>query len=161
MRVTTAFNKLLAIDDANVVSVTFATDGVVVGLRHRRRRPTCPCGWRGRAVYDRSTRRWRHLDLGASKLFLEAEIRRLHCRRCDRVRTEDVAWARPSARHTRDFEDVVAWLAQEMARTPICGLLRVGWDTVGRIVERVTADRLDERRLEKLVWIGGSVRRSV
>ncbi|MGH2969159.1 MAG: helix-turn-helix domain-containing protein [Solirubrobacteraceae bacterium] len=54
------------------------------------------------------------------------------------------------ARHTRDFEGVVAWLAQQMARTPICGLLRIGWDTVGRIVARVVADR----RLEGLVCIG-------
>src|SRR4051794_29554767 len=38
-----------------------------------------------------------------------------------------------------------------MARTPICGLLRIGWDTVGRIVERVVADHLAERRLEGLV----------
>ena len=67
---------------------------------------------------------------------------------------EAVPWARAGSRYTRDFEDVVAWLAQQMARTPICGLLRVGWDTVGRIVARVTADRLDERRLEGLVCIG-------
>ena len=41
-----------------------------------------------------------------------------------------------------------------MAKTPICGLLRIGWDTVGRIVERVVADHLDERRLDGLVCIG-------
>ena len=35
-------------------------------------------------------------------------------------------------RYTRDFEDVVAWLAQQMAKTPIAGLLRIAWDTVGR-----------------------------
>ena len=58
------------------------------------------------------------------------------------------------SRYRRDFEDVVAWLAQQMARTPICGLLRIGWDTVGRIVERLTADRLDERRLDGLILIG-------
>jgi len=45
------------------------------------------------------------------------------------------------AHHTRDFEDTVAWLAQQMAKTPITRLLRIGWDTVGRIVERVVADR--------------------
>ncbi len=67
---------------------------------------------------------------------------------------EPVPWARPGAHHTRDFEDVVAWLAQQMAKTPITGLLGVGWDTVGRIVARVTADHLDERRLESLVCIG-------
>ena len=33
-------------------------------------------------------------------------------------------------------------------------LLRIAWDTVGRIVERVVADHLDERRLEGLVAIG-------
>ena len=65
-----------------------------------------------------------------------------------------VPWARPGARHTRDFEDVVAWLAQQMAKTPITGLLQIGWDTVGRIVARVTADHLDERRLEGLIAIG-------
>jgi hypothetical protein len=66
---------------------------------------------------DRSTRRWRHLDLGAARLYLQAEIRRLACRRCGRVRTETVAWARPAARFTRDFEDVVADLAQRTDKT--------------------------------------------
>jgi transposase len=47
-----------------------------------------------------------------------------------------------------------AWLAQQMAKTPIAGLLRIGWDTVGRIVERVVADHLDHRRLEGLIAIG-------
>jgi transposase len=65
-----------------------------------------------------------------------------------------VPWARPRAHHTRDFEDVVAWLAQQMARTPIAAMLRVGWDTVGRIVDRVVADQLDDRRLVGLVAIG-------
>jgi hypothetical protein len=31
---------------------------------------------------------------------------------------------------------------------------RIGWDTVGRIVKRVVADHLDERRLDGLVQIG-------
>ncbi len=57
-------------------------------------------------------------------------------------------------RSTRDFEDVVAWLAQQMAKTPIAGLLRIGWDTVGRIVQRVVTDHLDDTRLQGLVAIG-------
>ena len=48
----------------------------------------------------------------------------------------------------------VAWLAQQMAKTPIAALLRIGWDSVGRIVQRVMADRLDARRLHGLVAIG-------
>ena len=154
MRVTTAFNTMLAIVGASVTSVTFAPEGVVVGLRRRRRRPVCPCGWKGRAIYDRSVRRWRHLDLGAARLFLEAEIRRLDCRGCGRVRTEDVPWARPRARHTRDFEDVVAWLAQRTDKTTITKLLRTSWESVSGIVGRVVAEHLDTRRLQGLYRIG-------
>ena len=58
------------------------------------------------------------------------------------------------AHYAHDFEDVTAWLAQQVAKTPIAGLLRIAWDTVGRIVERVVADHLDERRLNGLVAIG-------
>jgi transposase len=105
-------------------------------------------------VYDRSVRRWRHIDLGVSKLLLEAEIRRFHCQVCDRVRTETVGWARPAARHTRDFEDVVAWLAQHTDKTTITRLLRTSWETVAAIVERVVTEHTDGRRLANLVRIG-------
>jgi transposase len=156
VRVTTAFKRLLRLPGASVLDVSFAADAVIVTVRLRRRRRVCAaCGQTGGGleIHDRRVKRWRHLDLGASRCVIECELRLLRCRSCG-VRMEPVPWARPGAAHTRDFEDVVAWLAQQMARTPICGLLRIGWDTVGRIVERVTADHLDERRLEGLVCIG-------
>src|SRR5207247_6408971 len=85
---------------------------------------------------------------------IECELRRLRCPGCGKVHLEPVPWARAGAPYTRDFEDVCAWLAQQMAKTPIAGLLRIGWDSVGRIVERVMADHLDARRLDGLVAIG-------
>jgi transposase len=154
VRATTAFNKMLAIPGANVTGVQFSPSGIVVGLRRRGRRLRCPCGWSTRAVYDRSTRRWRHLDLGAARLFLEAEIRRLACRACGRVRTETVPWARPGARFTRDFEDVVVYLAQRTDKTTITRLLRCSWEAVAAIVTRVVAEHLDDTRLEGLHRIG-------
>jgi transposase len=154
VRVTTAFNKILSIPSVSVASVAFTPDGVVVGLRRRKSRPRCPCGWRATGSYDSSVRRWRHLDLGASKLLLEAEIRRLRCRPCGRVVTEQVPWARPRARHSRDFEDTVAWLAQRSDKTTITRLLRTSWETVAGIVERVVAEQIDTRRLTGLLRIG-------
>ena len=41
-----------------------------------------------------------------------------------------------------------------MEKKRIEGLLRVDWDKVGRIVERIIADDLDERSLEGMVEIG-------
>ena len=155
MRVTTAFNRLLCLPGASVTDVSFGGEGVIVTVRLRRRRRVCSgCGQSGRQlqIHDRRVKRWRHLDLGATRCVIECELRLLRCATCG-VRSEPVPWARPGAHHTRDFEDVVAWLAQQMAKTPIAGLHRDGWDTVGRIVARVVADHLDERRLEGLVAI--------
>jgi len=156
VRVTTAFNRLLGLPGASVIDVSFTAVGVIVTVRLRRRRRVCAgCGQTGRrlTIHDRRVKRWRHLDLGASRCILECELRRLRCPDCG-VRAEPVPWARPGARHTRDFEDTVAWLAQQMAFAPIARLLRVGWHSIGPIVARVTADFLDERRLDGLVCVG-------
>jgi len=154
VRVSTAFNKIVGIVGATVASVTFTPEGIVVGLRRRRTKLACPCGWKTRAVYDRHARRWRHLDLAGSKLWLETEIRRLHCRRCQRVRTEEVPWARPGARHSRDLQDLVAYMAQRMDKTTVTRLLRVSWEAVARIVVDVVTDQLDPARLDGLFRIG-------
>ena len=154
MRATTAFNKMLAVPGAHVVAVTFTPSAIVVDLRRRSHRLLCPCGWSTRAVYDRSQRHWRGLDLGAARLVLRGEIRRLHCRRCGRVRTEAVPWARSGARFTRDFEDVVGWLAQRMDKTAVSRLLRCSWEAVAGIVTRVVADHIDDTRLDEVYRIG-------
>ena len=154
MRVTTAFNKMLAVPGATVAGVAFTPEGVVVTLRRRSRRLRCPCGTSTGSTYDRRVRRWRHLDLGACKLHLEAEIRRLRCPRCERVRTEEVPWARPGARLTRDLEDLIAFMAQRMDKTTVARLLRVSWEAVARAVIRVVDEGIDDARLDELYRIG-------
>jgi transposase len=156
MRVTTAFNRLLGLPGASVIDVSFSTQALIVTVRLRRRRRICSgCGQADShlQIHGRRVKRWRHLDLGASRCIIECELRRLRCPSCG-IALEPVPWARPGAAHTRDFEDVVAWLAQQMAKTPIAGLLRIAWDTVGRIVERVVSEHLDETRLAGLVAVG-------
>lgn len=154
MRVTTAFNRMLDLPGAWVRSVTFAPEGIVVGVSRRGRLHRCPCGFTTRARYDTSTRRWRHLDAAACKLWLEADLARVECADCGRVRTEEVPWARPGARHTRDFENVVAWLCQRSDKTTVSTLLRCAWKTVDAIVVRVVDEHLDDSRLDDLFNLG-------
>ena len=42
--------------------------------------------------------------------------------------------------HTRDFDDLAAWLAVRTSKSAVMELLRVAWRTVGSIVTRVNAD---------------------
>ena len=153
MRATTAVNRILNLPGASVTGVRFCPEGVVVAVRLRRRRRVCSrCGQLCAATHDTVVCRWRHLDLGAQRCYVVAAIRRVKCPDCG-VRVEAVPWAR-GPRFTRDFEDVVAFLAQQMAKAPIARLMRIAWDTVGAIVERVIAERLDPRRLDGLSFIG-------
>jgi transposase len=66
-----------------------------------------------------------------------------------------VPWARRGAGHTRDFDDLAAWLAVRTSKSAVCELLRIAWRTVGSIVARVNAD-IDARvdRLDGLRRIG-------
>jgi Transposase/Helix-turn-helix domain of transposase family ISL3 len=65
-----------------------------------------------------------------------------------------VPFARHRAAFSRDFEQLVAWLATRTDMSTIRRLVRIDWATVGRIIERVTADELDPDRLENLFEIG-------
>jgi transposase len=154
VRVTTALNRVLALPGASVTGVRLSAEGVIVTVRVRRRRMACSvCGQVYGAMHDRRLRRWRHLDLAGYRCFVQYELRRVECRDCG-VRVEAVPWARSGARHTREFEQLVAFCAQRMAKSQVQALLRIAWETVGQIITRVVADRLDERRLEGLTRIG-------
>ena len=154
MRVTTAFNRMLRFPRASVQDVAFGSEGVIVTVRLRRKRTVCSgCGTRGLAIKEHRVKSWRHLDLGATRCHVECLLRRLYCPGCGDV-YEQVPWARAGSPYTRDFEDVVAFLAQQMAKTPITRLMRIGWRSVGKILARVVADKLDLGRLDGLVQIG-------
>ncbi|MBA2273740.1 MAG: ISL3 family transposase [Actinobacteria bacterium] len=156
MRVTTAFKHLLRLPGVNVTGVVFQSNRVIVTVALRRRRLACPlCDHSTRARYDLRDvdSRWRHLDLGAWRLEVRARLRRLRCPDHG-VRVECVPFARHRSEFTRDFEDLVAWLAAKTDKSAIERLLRIAWRTVGAIVERVVSDELDPERLNDLFEIG-------
>ena len=156
MRVTTAFKRLLRLDGVNVTSVVFGLNVITVTVALRRRRLVCPhCGHRTRFRYDTRScpSSWRHLDLGTWRVQVQARLRRLRCP-THGVVVEAVPFARPGAHLTRDFDDLLAWLATRMDKTAIARLCRVSWRTVGRACERVVAAELEPGRLDGLFRIG-------
>ena len=154
MRVTTALNRMLGLPGAWVRDVAFGSEAVIVTVVLRRKRPVCSgCGARGLKIKDHREKRWRHLDLGAPRCVIECRLRRLYCPGCGDV-YEAVPWARAGSPYTRDFDDLCAWLAQQMSQTQVTNLMRIAWESVGKILERVVADKLDHGRLDGLAWIG-------
>jgi transposase len=117
--------------------------------RCSRCRRRCP-GYDGGDVQ----RRWRTLDVGTTKAYLQAAAPRVECDEHGVV-VAHVPWARPGARHTWVFEDTCAWLAAHAAMSVLTVLLRIAWRTVAAIVTRVVADGRDTNDLlAGLVRIG-------
>jgi transposase len=144
------WRRLLGVDDRTVIErVEFdeEADAVVAHVRPRRLRKR-RCGRCGRRSpgYDQGEgrRRWRALDLGEVRSFLEAEAPRVDCAEHGPTVVQ-FPWARHGAGHTRAFDDVVAWLAVHASKTAVVELVRIAWATVGAIVSRV----VDEARAAK------------
>jgi transposase len=155
MRVTSAFSRLLDLPGVWVRSVSLEPDRVRVSVALRRRRLHCPkCSYstRHRENKQHHDSVWRHLDLGRWRLEVHARLRRLRCPEHG-VHVEGVPFARDGARFTRDFEDLVAWLATKTDKTATCRLTRIDWQTIGRIIERVGDELLDAERLSDLFEI--------
>ena len=105
------------------------------GLCQRR----CP-----RYDHGEGRRRWRGPDLGLLRSFLEADAPRVSCPEHGVV-VASVPWARHGARHTKVFEDTVAWMATRTSKSTLEVLLRIAWRTVGAIVTRVVAEGVAAR----------------
>ncbi len=149
MRVTAAFSRLLDLPGVWVKKVRFGPGRVVVWVALRRKRLCCPkCSYSTMArenVQDHDSV-WRAVDLGLWRLEIRCRLRRLRCPEHG-AHVEGVPFARDGARFTRDFEDVVAWLATKTDQTATCRLLRIDWETVGRIIKRVGEELLPADRL--------------
>ena len=117
-------------------------DAVVVSVRpNARARSRCGrCGRRSPG-YDQGAgrRRWRGLDAGTTRVFIEADVPRVRCR-LHGPTVIQVPWARHDVGHTRDFDAMAAWLAVRTSKSATCQLLRVAWRTVGSIITRVNND---------------------
>ena len=120
---------------------------------------SCECGRCGRKapVYDagQGRRRWRCVDAGPWKCYIEADAFRVACPECG-VTVRRVPWAAHGSWFTYSFEETVCWLALSMSKTACKKLMRIEWRTVGDICKRVV-DRLEGKRppiLDGLVRIG-------
>jgi len=98
----------------------------------KREKGRCGICHRRAPLYDkgRGKRRWRCLDVGAQKVYVEAETPRVCCREHSVV-TAAVPWARHNSRFTRGFEATAAWLCTHTAHSVVSEFMRVEWHTVG------------------------------
>lgn len=151
----TFLRRILQLQALVVLKAFVEADGAVVQVRRRgHAKARCPqhgCPLQGALVAHK--KRWRHLDLGPTRLYLEADVREGRCPRCDGRRVEAVPWAAHRAEHTSAFDRYVARLVQLTDQTAVSTLAKVAWRTVGAIISRVVAACGPKNLLDDLVGI--------
>jgi transposase len=154
VRVAKVLETLLGITGIVVESAEVSSEGVVFDVRPRRKKPRCGgCGKRAPGYDRREPRQWRHLNLGATRIWLRYAPRRVECARCGVV-NEQVPWGSAAGWFSAMFEETTAYLARVADKTSVTKIMGIAWVTVGKIVERIVGERLDSSRLDGLCFIG-------
>ena len=135
-----------------VLGVSIEGDGVVVSVRPWKREALrCPvCGAKCECHDHLSKRRWRALDIGRAKCWLEYAPARVRCPEHG-VHEERLPWSRTArSRFTRDFEDWVACLAIHGPLSWVARQARVEWHSIGGICGRVYDEIQAQRGVGRL-----------
>ena len=82
-------------------------------------------GW-----YDRKLRRVRDLSCGDTRIFLEAEVRRLDCRHCGKVKCERLDFLADNPLYTQRFAYYVGRRCRSATIKDVAAELKLDWHTV-------------------------------
>jgi transposase len=149
VRVSSVLRRLLGIEQAVIERVELGSCGLIthmrVGARQRLRCSRCRkrCG---KHDNGQGRRRWRALDMGSTRSFIEADAPRVRCAEHGVV-VAHVPWASPGSGFTHEFEQQTAYLAVNASQKVVAELMRIAWRTVGRILQRVVSVALAGRDL--------------
>ena len=143
MHTKSLIKRLLKIEKIVIIDIYFETTDkedmlIVCAKPPSRDTRRCPiCGKRCQG-YDSSSkiRRWRSLDFGSQRVFIEAAAPRVKCLEHG-VLVAKVPWARHASDYTYDFEMAVTWLALHTTAQDVSEYFRIKWHTVGSIARRV------------------------
>ena len=162
MHINTVIKRLLRIEKIVVEDVYFedavGEEAFIVQARppsrEKRRCPICNKRCPGYDLADRK-RRWRSLDFGSLRVYIEANAPRIKCPKHG-VLVAKVPWARHKADYTYDFESSVTWLALHATAQDVSEYFRIKWHTVGKIAKRVQDDieKSEPSRFDNLEAIG-------
>ena len=162
MHTSSLIKRLLRIEKIvikNVYFENYAEEEMLIIHAHPQSRDTnrCPlCGKRCPG-YDSATkmRRWRSLDFGSQRVYIEAFTPRVKCPEHGVV-VAKVPWARHNSAYTLDFETAVTWFALHATAQDVSEYFRIDWPTVGSIAKRVqdSLEKSGPSRFDNLVAIG-------
>ena len=162
MHTKSLIKRLLKIDKIAIENASFKVvneEDILVVRARPLVRDTLRCHHCGKRCkgYDSYSkyRRWRSLDLGSTRVYIEAIAPRVKCLEHGVV-VAKVPWARHDSDYTYDFETAVTWLTLHATAQDVAEFYRIAWHTVGSVARRVQKSLEDAlpNRFDNLESIG-------
>jgi transposase len=154
VRVAKVLETLLGITGIVLESAEVGPEAVVFDVRPRRKKPRCGgCGKRAPGYDQREARQWRHLNLGATRIWLRYVPRRVEYARCGVV-NEQVPWGSAGGWFSSAFEETTAYRSRVIASSD-CGFgTFAGWEMVAPSVvwAKLRALREGAELASKRLW---------
>lgn len=103
----------------------------VIRFKRVQRKTVCgSCGKAHRSYYDKRVRRIRDLFCGDARIYLEVEVRRVLCRRCGKVKREEIRWLADNPFYTKRLAYYVGRKCRAMTVKDVARELKLDWHTV-------------------------------
>jgi len=95
-----------------------------------------------RSYYDKKVRQIRDLSCGDARIYLEVEVRRVQCKRCNKVKREKLTWLAGNPFYTKRFSYYVGRKCRAMTVTDVAKELKLDWHTVKTLEKEYMQEQL-------------------
>jgi transposase len=127
---------------------------VIFTIKHKRDKLHCPaCGSRDLILRGCSPRRFRMVPIGSKVIYLDLDIQRVACKRCEVIRQVELGFADSRFSYTRAFERYVLELSKRMTILDVARHLHVSWDVVKDIEKRYLKKKFSRPVLKDLRYL--------
>ena len=100
------------------------------------------CGTTYRSHYDKNVPRTRDLSCRDTRIYLEAEVRRVQCKRCGTVKREKLSWLANNPFYTKRFAYHVGRKCRAMTIKDVAKELKLDWHTVKTLEKEYMQEQL-------------------
>jgi len=136
------------------VRTTYEEGKVIFTVKHKRDKLHCPeCESRDVVLRGCSPRRFRMVPIGSKVVFLDLDVQRVACRRCDTIRQVELGFADSRFSYTRAFERYVLELSKHMTILDVARHLHVSWDVIKDIQKRYLKRKFSRPSLKDLRYM--------
>ncbi len=104
------------------------------------------CGWVQKGWYDQKVQHFRDLSCGDRRVYLEIPIRRVDCRRCGKVKREQIDFLLDDRFYTERFGDKVGQRCRESTIKAVASEYHLDWHTVKELDKAYMRKQLAKAR---------------